>query len=603
MPGAAEYLREIFVIAKWELKRFSGTMSRDILPVAVILFILLIGVTGLTQQSGLHLQDEIYTAGSDSGTVSGIIAGDSRFTVYEIPRGSTASGLDLLVSDYNVYAANNEKGMAALKAFEKIYSNYRIAMYNREADLFAVYPLWIEEQTVESELDFSASRGISSLYYGLNPDRVPQPENPVEYISPPPGGIDVSIEELREKLIAGEGRDDRISRYTEMISGEIVELEYKIPSQMSPSLPFDSIILVFVFIFPLYFTSQFYMMSIMNERIERSGEALLSAPVSGWQIITGKGLPYFLMMILITVGLTAYTGGKYLIILPILPVIFFFLAFALLIGMVARSFKELSFISIFFSTVATSYIFFPSIFANIHIIGKVSPLTLVIMTMEGESFTGFDYLYSTALFFLTSAVIFYISAANFREERLFNYNKLMPRIREFIETVISKKWTNTSLLLIAALTIPFVFMAQLMCLVLFFNLPMPLSLILMLVFAAFIEEFAKSIGIYTISYSRPEWLSWKNIAIGSAAVAAGFLAGEKLLLFATLAEISESVFGEIMFTSLQVLWMPLTLHFIGIFTTAAVLKLGGRRAYIPALIAATAIHTAYNTYFIFFGGI
>jgi len=577
-------------------------MSRDILPVAVILFILLIATTGLTQQSGLHLQDNIYTAGSDSDAASSILLSDSRFAVYTTPEGSMPAGFDLIVSSSNVYAENTDKGMAALKALEKDYSNYKIALYNRENDLFAAYPLWIEEQTVESELDFNAVQGISMGYFRIRPDEIPSPDNPVEYIAPPSGSIEISIEELREKLISGEGKDEQISRYSDLISGDVVELEYKVPSQMSPSLPFDSIILVFVFIFPLYFTSQFYMMSIMNERIERSGESLLAAPVSGWQIITGKGLPYFLMMMAITVALTAYTGGNYIIILPILPVIFFFLAFALLIGMIARSFKELSFISIFFSTVATSYIFFPSIFANIHIIGKISPLTLVILTLEGESFTGLDYLYSTALFFMTSAVIFYISARNFSEERLFNYHKLMPRIREFIDTVISKRWTNTSLLLIAALTIPFVFMAQLMCLVLFFNLPMPLSLILMLVFAAFIEEFAKSIGIYTISYSRPDWLTWKNIAVASVAVAAGFLAGEKLLLFATLAEISESVFGEIMFTSLQVLWMPLTLHFAGIFTTAVVLKLGGRRAYIPALMAATVIHTAYNTYFIFFGG-
>jgi ABC-type Na+ efflux pump permease subunit len=33
--------------------------------------------------------------------------------------------------------------------------------------------------------------------------------------------------------------------------------DFKTPSQLSPPLPFDSIILVFIFIFPLYFTSQF----------------------------------------------------------------------------------------------------------------------------------------------------------------------------------------------------------------------------------------------------------------------------------------------------------------------------------------------------------
>ncbi len=41
-------------------------------------------------------------------------------------------------------------------------------------------------------------------------------------------------------------------------------------------------------------------------------------------------------------------------------------------------------------------------------------------------------------------------------------------------------------------------MAQMMCLVLFFNIPMPYSLVFLLLFAALIEEIAKSVGIYTM---------------------------------------------------------------------------------------------------------
>jgi hypothetical protein len=69
-------------------------------------------------------------------------------------------------------------------------------------------------------------------------------------------------------------------------------------------------------------------------------------------------------------------------------------------------------------------------------------------------------------------------------------------------------------------------------------------------------------------------------------------------LFATLAEISDSIFGAVLFASLQVLWLPLSLHFIGILTTSAVLKAGGRRLYVPALILSTIVHSLYNLYFI-----
>ncbi len=85
------------------------------------------------------------------------------------------------------------------------------------------------------------------------------------------------------------------------------------------------------------------MMSIMNERIERKGEILLSTPLRTSSIIIGKALPYFIGMVAICAGLTVYIRASPVIILPLIPVIFFFLANALLIGMVSRSFKELSF--------------------------------------------------------------------------------------------------------------------------------------------------------------------------------------------------------------------------------------------------------------------
>jgi RsiW-degrading membrane proteinase PrsW (M82 family) len=303
-------------------------------------------------------------------------------------------------------------------------------------------------------------------------------------------------------------------------------------------------------------------------------------------------------MLAICTGLTFYIRAPLIIILPLIPIIFFFLANALLIGMLARSFKELSFVSIFFSTVATSYLFFPSIFANVHIISLVSPLTLIIFELQGTAWTATDYLFSTSLFWLTSAVIFYVAAKNFKEERLFSEKNLVTRLREFLSEVLSPKRPFLSLFVLSAFTIPFIFMVQLMCLVLFFNLPMPYSLVLLLLFAALIEEVAKGIGIYTIFARDPSWFTWRNLVLACAATAIGFLVGEKLLLFVTLAQITESVFGSILFLSLGVLWMPLLLHFVGVLIVACCLKLGGRGWFAPGLALAMVVHCLYNLYFI-----
>ena len=205
-----------------------------------------------------------------------------------------------------------------------------------------------------------------------------------------------------------------------------------------------------------------------------------------------------------------------------------------------------------------------------------------------------DYIFSTSLFWLSSLVLFFIGVVNFREERLFSQGDLFSKTSDFIASALSIKHPYISLFLFNAFLIPFVFMVQLLLLVVFFNLPMPLSLILLLIGAAFVEEIAKSLGVYSLLRKAPEVFTWPVLVAASAATALGFLFGEKLLLFVTLSQITESVFGSILFTSLGVLWMPFLLHFAGVFIVAASIKKGGELGYGLGLLAAVAIHCIYN---------
>ena len=595
--------KDIATIAKWEVKKTFTMMGRNVLPLAIVLFVMLILVTGFAAQSGMHLQDGMYRVGTDDPDLARLIASDARFTVYYYPDTAadfTTNSYDLIILDGVVWYRGSEKSKSALKTVERNYGKYVNSVYNSADDLFAAYPLWIDTQSVKSELDFLATQSGQYLTAGPTRGVAPMPSGEIEQVPTPSPTLGFTEEELRAELVSQNKENTQISRYTEVLTSDTGGTmgNFKTPSQLSPPLPFDSIILIFVFIFPLYFTSQFFMMSIMNERIERKGEILLSMPVATSSIILGKMLPYFLGMVAICAGLTLWIGASLVIMLPLIPIIFFFLANALIIGMLSRSFKELSFISIFFSTIATSYLFFPSIFANVHVISLISPLTLIVLTLQGTAWTVTDYLYSTSLFWLTGAVLFYIAARNFKEERLFSEKNLVTRMREFLSEIISQKQPFVSLFLIAAFSIPFVFMVQLMCLVLFFNLPMPWSLVLLLMFSALIEEVAKGIGIYTIFSRDPGFLSRRNLVIAAAVTAAGFLVGEKLLLFVTLAQISESVFGSILFLSLGALWLPLLLHFVCVLIVGMCLKYGGKGWFAPGLGIAMVVHCLYNLYFI-----
>jgi len=596
-------LSSIWTIAVWEMKRSMTTMGRHVLPLAVGLLILLVLVTAFAAQSGVHMQDGMYRIGVDDSNVARVVAPDNRFTVI-IADGPALwedrFAYDIVILRGEVYAADTDKGRAALKSLERDYEAYVSRVAAAEPDLFAAYPLWIDLEYVKSEIDFVATESGQRVGAPVGAPKPPAPSGPVEAVTLPPSTMPVSEDDLRQHLAETEG-DHPFSRYTGVLSESSSADRLRTPSQLSPPLPFDSIILIFVFIFPLYFTSQFFMMSVMNERVGRAGEALLSAPVRPSAVIIGKALPYFALMLFIAAAITFLIGAPAGILIPLIPVILFFLANALIIGMAARSFKELSFVSIFFSTLVTAYLFFPTVFANTHVISIISPLTLVVLELQGDGFTAAEYLYSTALFFATSVILFYIGIVNYREERLFSAKPLASRLADFISGGIVRGHPHLSLFLLAALSIPFVFMVQMMVLVLFFNIPMPLSLILLIVAAAFIEEFAKSVGIYAIARERPAFLTPKNLLLGASVIGLGFLAGEKLLLLATLAQISESIFGSALFLSLGVLWMPLLLHITGVLITGAFLLLWGRRAYGPGLIVASAVHSLYNLHFILGG--
>ncbi|WP_292518819.1 ABC transporter permease [Methanoculleus sp.] len=590
----------IRTIAVWEMNRSMTTMGRNVLPLAAGLLILLVLVTAFAAQSGVHMQDGIYRIGIDDSDVARVVAPDSRFTIY-LDNGpallENRAAYDVIILQGEVYAADTDKGRAALKALERDYAAYVSYVAAGEPDLFAGYPLWIDQEYVKSEIDFLATQSGQQVGAPADAREPPAPSSPVEAATPPSSATPVSEDELREHLREA-GSDHPLNRYTGILSAGSATDGLRTPAELSPPLPYDALILVFVFIFPLYFTSQFFMMSVMNERVGRAGEALLSTPIRPSAIIIGKALPYLGIMLLISAAITLFVGAPLTILLPLIPVILFFLANALIIGMAARSFKELSFVSIFFSTLATSYLFFPTVFANTHVISIISPLTLVVLDIQGEGFTAMEYIYSTALFFATSAILFYVGTINFREERLFSEKPLTSRFADFISGGIARDHPHISLFLLAAFTIPFVFMAQMMTLVLFFNIPMPLSLVLLTVSAAFIEEFAKSIGIYAVARERPGFLTPKNLILGAIAIGLGFLAGEKLLLFATLAQITESIFGSVLFLSLQVLWMPLLLHIAGVLITGGFLLFWGRRAYVPGLVAASVVHSLYNLYFL-----
>ena len=107
---------------------------------------------------------------------------------------------------------------------------------------------------------------------------------------------------------------------------------------------------------------------------------------------------------------------------------------------------------------------------------------------------------------------------------------------------------------------------------------------------------AKGAGIIALITAMPGFLNARVLVMASALIALGFLFGEKLLLFVTISQISDSVFGAALFLSIGMLWMPFLLHMAGVCITGASVLYKGPRALPFGLALATAVHLIYNIY-------
>jgi hypothetical protein len=215
-------LGQILTIARWETKRSLAITGKNILPAAIILLILLGAATLLSSQSGIHLQNNIYTVGTDDPELAALLSADPRFTVYRGERFTllrNRDAFDITVVRSAVYISPTERGTAAAVALERVHDQYKNSLYNREEDLFAAYPLWIDLVPVVSELDFSAAE--SGTRVAAPPRRGPLivPEGPVAFVPPPDPGIGMTAEDLRAGITEAPDPALPIFRYTGYVSG------------------------------------------------------------------------------------------------------------------------------------------------------------------------------------------------------------------------------------------------------------------------------------------------------------------------------------------------------------------------------------------------
>jgi hypothetical protein len=200
-------------------------------------------------------------------------------------------------------------------------------------------------------------------------------------------------------------------------------------------------------------------------------------------------------------------------------------------------------------------------------------------------------------------VLFLLGLGVYREEDMFTQRSVPLKMLDAIDARIAGTRSAATL---SVLFIPFVFVAELLAVAVLFALPFGVSIPLLLVAIAAVEEVAKSVHLYAgFEKGRFDCTLGTALVVGALS-GLGFFVGEKVTVIVQLVGLPEVTLGRLAFTTgsagvselglvgaVGLLFAPLALHAV----TASISAVGASRGRIPYLAAVTvavAVHAAYN---------
>lgn len=599
--------RKLLRIARWEVTKNAGGVDKRTVALVLVGLVLFGAVAPLVASGGPGLDDDLYRVGvEEESQYYDVVASENTFAVRE-GAGETAldtGGIEILIEGDRIQIAPTRKGQAAYAEFRDSVQRYNNQQLAGGENQTAAFPIEVTVEFREQNTSTQTQSGDDGDDSGGGDGGADSGGGD--------GGADSSDGDTasgddsgESGYESGDGGGDgggAVGDVTAPLSEDEIGGS---PADISPPFPFQSLVLAFIFVVPLNFLIQAYGSTMLSERLNRRGELMLVSPVSRFDIIGGKTLPYFAGAMLvegvIAVGLVYVAKGELgglISLLAVMPLVLLFLASTFLGAMFARSFKELTFVTVTITVVLTSYAFVPAIFSEAGALAFISPLTIVVQELQGEAISLSAFAFSTLPTFLTALVFFGLGSGLYREEDMFDQRSIPGKILDVLAVPISRPY-HVGLMTIVL--IPFVFVIQLLAIALLFALPQEISIVLILVVVAIVEEVAKSLHIYA-AYGHNRFERTTRVAgILGIASGVGFFLGEKIGLLAQLVGLQELAIAEAGLSGgiaegpilLVFLLAPLMLHVV----TAAISAVGasrGKRAYLLGLAGAILVHLAYN---------
>ncbi len=608
-------------VAKWEVTKNAGGVDKRTIVVMALSLVAMGAVAAIAVSggTGAGMDDGIYRIGVDeSSPYYGVAADDRTFDIREPdPTAIERRQQELLYRGSQLQSVpRTAKERAALAELRDSTAQYNDRTLARDDNQTAAFPVSVtlvyEQQSGSSQLD---PRGGDSSDGSGSADGSGTSTG---------GSGDGSDTSGTGGSVASGGGDGGTAGGSGANLGAIGarltgDVQGGTPSDISPPFPFESLVLAFLYIVPMNFVIQAYGSSMLSERLNRRGELLLVTPASRGDIIGGKTLPYLAGAVGVAALITAALrfgniapAGSYVAVLAVVPLVVLFLSATFCGAMFARSFKELTFVTVTITVTLTSYAFVPAIFTDVTPIALISPLTLVVLDLTGQSVGLSSFVFSTTPPLLTGLVLFGLGAGLYREEDMFTQRPIPLKVLDALAGGINSR---RSALKMSIVLLPLVIVAELAAIAFLFVLDsvslnvfgtnQSLGIVLVLGVIVIVEELAKSLHVYA-GYEHARYERTLRSALGIGALSGlGFFIGEKGLLIARLSDLESLPIGEAALQGATLpaglpLWvagllflLPLALHTL----TAAISSVGasrGRRAYLGGLGLAIVIHFAYN---------
>nr|WP_221625658.1 PrsW family intramembrane metalloprotease [Halobellus ruber] len=587
-------MRAVLRIARWEVDRSASVVDRRTAALGVVALLVAGGVVAAgAAGGGVALDRDIYRVGVAPDSpyrepVERSVALDARPAE---PDAFRAGEIEVLVRDGRVLVANSPKGRAAASAFRSAVRAYNVGLMRAEENGSAAFPVVVVVQYA------SQSAAL--------PDSVTAGDGDGGAIGGDDGGSGGGGDGT-DGSDAGSEPDDGGGSTGGPLGVPALEGLNPLggggsgsPAEIQPPFPFGSLVLAFAFLVPMNFVIQAYGSTMLNERINRRGELLLVAPVSPGDIVAGKTLPYLGLLVGLTALVAVAVGGSVVAVAAALPIALLFLSATFAGAMFARSFKELTFVTVTVSVFLTAYTFVPAIFANVTPIALISPLTVVVRDLQPlQSVAPLEFAFATVPFTLCAGVLFLLGTGIYREEDLFTQRPVPLKLLDALAVRVTKPRHAAVL---AGLTVPFVFVAELLVVAVLFALPVSVTVPIVLLAVAVVEEVAKSLHLFA-AFEADRFPDTRRTAVLLGALSGlGFFVGEKFTAVVQVVGLPELVLGRAAFapsgigvTEGAALFLaPLVLHVV----TTGIAALGARRTlrwYVAALVGSVLLHTAYN---------